>query len=181
MVHSRLRKMLPNLTLVLGGAASGKSEFSENFILFSTLMPIYLATGQSFDAEMDEKIILHKIRRGPEWGLIEAPLDMIPAFESCKPGQAILLDCATMWLSNWLMAEQDPQTAPDQFLAEVAHSPAPVVVVSNEVGQGIVPDNALARSFREAQGRLNIAIAAKAELVIQVTAGLPQVLKGKIP
>lgn len=170
--------MLPRLTLVLGGAASGKSAWAENLLLQSGLRPVYVATGQAFDAETRDKIKVHKARRGAEWALLEAPLDVASVWPDVVDGQGILLDCATMWLSNRMLAEQPLETAPSDFLAALSFASAPVIVVSNEVGQGIVPDNAMARQFREAQGRLNIAVAAKADLVVQVVAGLPNVLKG---
>lgn len=173
--------MLPRLSFVLGGAASGKSAFAENLLLESGLTPVYLATGQAFDAETEHRINLHKARRGADWLLFEAPLNLEPALDTAREGQAVLLDCATLWLSNLMLADAPLDTAPARFLSALARSTAPIVVVSNEVGQGIVPDNAMARAFREAQGRLNIAIAAEADLVVQVTAGLPNVLKGQLP
>lgn len=93
----------------------------------------------------------------------------------------MLIDCATMWLTNQMMDEADLEAAQNELLTALANCAAPVVIVSNEVGHGIVPDNALARSFREAQGRLNIALARRADLAVLVTAGLPQVLKGQLP
>jgi len=108
-------------------------------------------------------------------------LDLTPALADLTSDQICLIDCATMWLTNQLLAENDFGQAQAGFLEALRTCSAPCVVVSNEVGHGIVPDNALARQFREAQGRLNIALAAQADLVVQVTAGLPQVLKGQLP
>ena len=173
--------MLPGLTLVLGGAASGKSAWAENLLLQSGLDPVYIATGRVVDAEMGAKIKLHQIRRGPEWRLIEEPGNLSPALAPLGKNDGALLDCATMWLSNRLMAQQPLDESAEAFIAELSDANAPVIVVSNEVGQGIVPENALARQFREAQGRLNIAVAARADLVVQVVAGLPNVLKGSLP
>lgn len=173
--------MLPNLSFVLGGAASGKSLWAENLLLNSGLAPVYLATSRIGDDEIKTRIAVHKSRRCDRWLNIEAELDLEPAFSGLESSQAVLVDCATMWLSNQMMDGNDIGAAQAQLLAALTSSMAPVIVVSNEVGHGIVPDNALARRFREAQGRLNIALAAKADLAVLVTAGLPTVLKGKLP
>ncbi|MEP4246971.1 bifunctional adenosylcobinamide kinase/adenosylcobinamide-phosphate guanylyltransferase [Tateyamaria sp.] len=173
--------MLPSLTLVLGGAASGKSQVAENLILNSGLQPIYLATSRIWDNEIRDKVNVHRARRGPEWRTVDAELDLSAALEQGRDGEVFLVDCATMWLTNVLMDDLDIETAQNELLCALANCSAPVVVVSNEVGQGIVPDNALARRFREAQGRLNIALAAQADCVLHVVAGLTQALKGKAP
>lgn len=173
--------MLPILSFVLGGAASGKSAWAENLILNSGLNPVYVATGAAFDAEMQTKIFLHQERRGAQWINFEAEKTVDGVLGRLEAGQAALLDCATMWLNNRIMAEHPLHSAPQDFLKEISAAKAPLIVVSNEVGQGIVPDNALARQFREAQGRLNIAVAQQADLVVQVVAGLPNVLKGELP
>lgn len=178
---NRVKKMLPGLTLVLGGAASGKSAFAENLLLESDLDPVYIATGRVTDAEMGAKIKLHQIRRGPEWRLLEEPGNLSKPLAELGASDGALLDCATMWLSNRLMAHQPLDEAAEAFMSELSNATTPVIVVSNEVGQGIVPENKLARQFREAQGRLNIAVAARADLVVQVIAGLPNVLKGNLP
>ncbi len=119
--------------------------------------------------------------RGPNWTTIEAPLDLAPALSKINSGQICLVECATMWLSNHLLAGNDLGMAQVALMKAIDTCKADLVIVSNEVGQGIVPDNALARAFREAQGRLNIALAARADLAVQVTVGLPQVLKGQLP
>lgn len=181
MDHGVCKKMLPKLTFVLGGAASGKSAWAENLILSSELSPVYVATGQAFDDETKVKINLHKSRRGPEWTLFEATGSLTSTLQQMRLGQSILLDCATMWLTNRMLADGPMDTAPGDFLEELSACKVPMIVVSNEVGQGIVPDNAMAREFREAQGRLNIETAAKADLVVQVVAGLPNILKGTLP
>jgi adenosylcobinamide kinase/adenosylcobinamide-phosphate guanylyltransferase len=173
--------MLPKLSFVLGGAASGKSLWAENLLLSSGLDPVYLATSRVFDDEMKSKINLHASRRGNQWRTIEADLELGPVLANLEPAQGALVDCATMWLSNHLLDGSDLEAAQEALLQALLFSPAAVVIVSNEVGHGIVPDNKLARQFREAQGRLNIALAAQAELVVLVTAGLPQVLKGQLP
>lgn len=169
------------MSFVLGGAASGKSVVAENLIENSGLNPIYLATSRIYDAEIQSKVDLHISRRDSRWTTFDAPRDVAGVLATGTPDQAILLDCATMWLTNVMLDEDDLEAAQGALLTALARCDAPVVVVSNEVGQGIVPDNALARRFREAQGRLNIALAAQATCVIHVVAGLPRVLKGDMP
>ena len=176
-----MQKKLTKLTLVLGGAASGKSVFAEKLLLESGLRPVYLATAERIDAETNAKIDLHQSRRDENWRTIEAPLDLATPLAARAAGEAVLLDCATMWLGNLLHHAHPLEPALNDLIAALTTSAAPVVIVSNEVGQGIVPENALARQFREAQGRLNIALAQEAHLVLQVVAGLPNVLKGALP
>ncbi len=173
--------MHPNLTFVLGGAASGKSSFAEQLVVSSEKKRVYLATSQVFDDEMKNKVRKHVAQRGVGWETIEAPLDLSDALGRLGADQICLIDCATMWLSNNLLAENDLEQAQAELLEAVQNCPAQILIVSNEVGHGIVPDNALARKFREAQGQLNISLAAQADLVVQVTAGLPLVLKGQLP
>ena len=172
--------MLPALTFVLGGAASGKSVFSEKLILSSDLSPVYIATSRIWDDETQTRVNVHKSRRDDRWRTIEAPFDLAPALASATAKDAVLIDCATTWLTNHLLGENDLATAQTALLTALSGCMAPVVIVSNEVGQGIVPDNALSRQFREAQGRLNITLAAQADLAVQVVAGLPNVLKGSL-
>jgi len=173
--------MLPNLTLVLGGANSGKSDFAETLVRETGLRRIYIATAQAFDREMQSKIDAHRAARGADWNTVEAPLNLTLALENWAPDDAVLIDCATLWLSNHLLADHDLEAECAALLNALAATPGPVVVVSNEVGMGIVPDNALARRFRTAQGRLNRALAIQAGLVVAVMAGLPMVLKGQLP
>lgn len=169
--------MLPHGTLVLGGAASGKSEYAENLFHNSELNLIYLATGQIFDAEVAERVETHRARRDARWRTIEAPFDPGAPLANLSEEDGVLIDCATMWLSNLMMEDRDVAAAQKDLLGHLDSCRARWVVVSNEVGHGIVPENALARRFREAQGRLNIALAAQANRVVQVIAGLPRVLK----
>lgn len=173
--------MLPSMTLVLGGAASGKSKIAENLIVNSGLAPVYLATARIWDSEIELKVNVHRARRGPDWTVIDAPVDLTTPLAQANADQAILLDCATMWLTNLMMDDHDIDRAQRDAMRAIASCLAPVVIVSNEVGQGIVPDNALARRFREAQGRLNILLAAKADCVLHVVAGLVRPLKGTAP
>ncbi|MCR9125813.1 MAG: bifunctional adenosylcobinamide kinase/adenosylcobinamide-phosphate guanylyltransferase [Rhodobacteraceae bacterium] len=176
-----MNKSLPKLTLVLGGAASGKSEWAESLVEAHSVSKTYIATAQAFDDEMKVKIARHKNIRTDGWATVETPLDPVPALENAGADQAVLLDCATLWLSNVMLADHDTDAAADALLSGLQRCAAPVVVVSNEVGQGVVPDTPLGRRFREAQGRLNIALAAQADLAVMVIAGLPQVLKGRLP
>ncbi len=169
---------MPKLTFVLGGAASGKSLWAETYLLGSDLAPVYLATSRAFDDETKLKIKLHKRRRKADWSNVEAETDLSGPLAMLHANQSVLIDCATMWLTNLMMDDADLDLAQKALLTALKTCAAPVVIVSNEVGQGIVPDNALARRFREAQGRLNIALAEQADRVVLVTAGLPQVLKG---
>lgn len=165
--------------LILGGAASGKSDFAENLVCEMGPERLYLASAQAQDDEMAAKIAAHAARRGPGWQLVEAPLDPGPALAAAQV--PVLFDCATMWLSNQMFSGAELEAAQARLLAALAACPAPVVTVSNELGQGIVPADAMTRRFREAQGRLNIALARQADCVVQVIAGLPNVLKGTLP
>ena len=163
------------LTLVLGGARSGKSRRAE--ALIAALPPpwTYIATAQAFDAEMHERIALHRERRDKRWLTVEEPLALPQALAATKG--PVLIDCLTLWLTNLMLGNHD---LPDAFAALEAALVAaenPVVLVSNEVGLGIVPENALARAFRDEQGRLNQRMAALAGHVVFMAAGLPMVLK----
>ncbi|MEM9717034.1 MAG: bifunctional adenosylcobinamide kinase/adenosylcobinamide-phosphate guanylyltransferase [Pseudomonadota bacterium] len=142
---------------------------------------VYFATAQAFDTEMENKIARHQELRGQGWRTIEEPLEIGRTLASISGDNAVLVDCATMLLSNHLLAESDLTEAEAGLMAGLALSAAPVVIVSNEVGDSVVPENALARKFQIAQGRLNQKLAAKADLVIIVIAGLPHVLKGTLP
>jgi len=170
---------LPPLTLVLGAAASGKSSYAERLAEATGAPMTYIATAESRDEEMRVKIVAHQARRGPGWTTIEAPFDIAPALAEAE-GVA-LVDCATFWLTNHLLAGHDLVTEETRLFKALAASPVPVIVVSNEIGAGIVPENALARHFRAAQGGLNQSLAARADLVVAVMAGLPLVLKGRLP
>ncbi|MEX3313644.1 bifunctional adenosylcobinamide kinase/adenosylcobinamide-phosphate guanylyltransferase [Sulfitobacter sp. PS-8MA] len=173
--------MLPRNTFALGGAASGKSQWAEALANSSGLRKTYLATGRIWDDEVQERVKIHRARRDAGWRTVECPLDLAEPLSRLSSGEIALIDCATMWLSNHLMEGRDLAQAQSDLLQALRRCPTPWIIVSNEVGQGIVPENAMARQFREAQGRLNIALAAEAEAVVQVIAGLPQVLKGQLP
>lgn len=172
---------LPPLTLVIGGARSGKSSFAERLITATGRPRRYIATAQAWDDEMRDRIAQHQRDRGGDWVTVEAPLDLPTALTSAKGGETVLIDCATLWLTNHLLADHDLQGETERLIAALAACPAPVIVVSNETGWGIVPENALARRFRDEQGRLNQRLAAESALVVTVIAGLPMVLKGQLP
>lgn len=170
---------LPPLSLVTGGARSGKSAFAERLTRLGPAPHGYIATAEAWDDEMRDRITRHRTDRGDGWQTVEAPLDL-PAALSQTRG-TVLIDCATLWLTNHLLADHDLDAETARLLGALARHTAPVVIVSNEVGWGIVPENALARRFRDAQGRLNQRLAAKADLAVAVIAGLPLVLKGILP
>ena len=172
---------LPPLTLVVGGARSGKSAFAEGLVTASGRARRYIATAEAWDDEMRDRIARHRDGRGAAWTTVEAPLDLAAALAQAQSDEAVLVDCATLWLTNHLLAEHDLAAETAGLLAALAASPAPVVIVSNETGWGIVPENALARRFRDEQGRLNQRLAAVSGLVVTVIAGLPMVLKGRLP
>ncbi|WP_420862738.1 bifunctional adenosylcobinamide kinase/adenosylcobinamide-phosphate guanylyltransferase [Algirhabdus cladophorae] len=175
------QKKLPKLTMVLGAASSGKSKFAESMIFSSALPRNYIATSQVWDDETQQKIAAHQTQRGPDWLTIEEAFDLPNALSRCARGSVTLIDCATLWLTNHLLAEADiKQHSHDLFLALGAH-PDPVIIVTNEVGAGIVPDTSLGRQFRGIQGAFNQSLATHADLAVQVIAGLPQVLKGQLP
>lgn len=166
---------------MIGGARSGKSRVAEELVR-TTLRPRrYIATAEAWDDEMRARIAQHRADRGADWITAEAPLDLCGALAAAGPDEVVLVDCATLWLTNHLLAEHDPDAETASLLAALAACPAPVVMVSNEVGWSIVPENALARRFRDAQGRLNQRLGAEAGLVVAVMAGLPLVLKGALP
>lgn len=166
---------------MVGGARSGKSRVAERLVTLTGRRRVYIATAQAFDDEMKARIRQHQQDRGPDWRTVEAPFDLAPTLASCRADEVVLVDCATLWLTNHFLAEADLDAQTESLLAAFATCAAPVVVVSNETGWGIVPENRMARAFRDAQGRLNQRIAAQAGLVLGVMAGLPFALKGQMP
>jgi adenosylcobinamide kinase/adenosylcobinamide-phosphate guanylyltransferase len=166
------------LTLVLGGARSGKSRHAESIITAQPPPWIYVATAQALDAEMAARIGAHRARRGAGWTTIEAPRELAATLAAHSQAP-ILVDCLTLWLSNLMMADAPIDEEYDRLEQTLAQATAPVVMVANEVGSGIVPDNALARRFRDLQGALNQRIAARADNVVLLVAGLPLILKGR--
>jgi adenosylcobinamide kinase / adenosylcobinamide-phosphate guanylyltransferase len=170
-------KTLPPLTLVLGGARSGKSAYAEA-LLAGFPAPLYLATAEPADAEMAERIRHHRARRGDAWRTVEEPLALGQALAAhSAAGRPVLVDCLTLWLSNLLCADRPVEPAVDDLLECLPRLSGPVVFVANEVGLGLVPDNALARAFRDHAGRLNQRLAACCQRVVFIAAGLPLLLK----
>jgi adenosylcobinamide kinase/adenosylcobinamide-phosphate guanylyltransferase len=166
---------LPRLTLVLGGARSGKSRHAEALITHAAPPWTYIATAEALDDEMRDRIAHHRVRRHARWQTVDAPLDLAGAIAGLA-GPA-LIDCLTLWLSNAMLAERDIEAESERLLAALAAAPGPLVAVSNEVGLGLVPETPLGRAFRDAQGRLNQRVAAAADRVIFMAAGLPLSLK----
>ena len=166
---------------VLGGARSGKSAFAEKLTLdqSNSSKCIYLATSQIWDEEMRARVDLHKDRRGSEWETIEAPLALAETLlEQSQKGVPILVDCLTLWLTNLMMEERDISAECDSLIKAISTINTPIIFVSNEVGQGIVPDNKMARDFRDHAGILHQKLASAVDQVYFVTAGLPSKLKG---
>ena len=168
---------LPAVTFVLGGARSGKSLYAER-LLDAYAGKIYLATAEAGDAEMAARIEEHKKRRGPGWETLEEPLGLAGALSShSRPGVPVLVDCLTLWLANIMAADRDTEAETGALVEALRTLKGPVVLVSNEVGLGIVPDNALARAYMDNAGRMNQAVAVAADRVVVMHAGLAQILK----
>jgi len=168
----------PQLTLVLGGARSGKSVFAESLMAAHPAPWNYVATAQAYDDEMRARIAAHRLRRGAGWRTIEAPLQLVEAIAQAPIVQPLLVDCLTLWLSNRLLADAALDSDREALVAALAARTAPTVVVSTEVGLGIVPENALARAFRDASGALHQRIAQVAGCVRLIVAGYPVAVKG---
>lgn len=166
------------VTLILGGARSGKSRLAEQLAEKRGGRLVYIATAEAWDDEMKARIAEHKSRRGHRWHSLEAPVAIAEVLQAIPADTgAVLIDCLTLWLSNLMHAGRDLNAETAGLLTALNHATFPVLLVSNEVGLGIVPDNKLARDFRDAQGRLNQAVAAAADHAIFMAAGLPLVLK----
>ena len=163
--------------LITGGARSGKSAFAEQRVLELGAPLVYIATAEAFDNEMKDRIALHQARRGTDWQTIHAPLNLPQALQEADGKGPCLVDCLTIWLSNLMFAEQETATAADQLVAAVVARSDPVVLVTNEVGGGIVPENALARRFRDEAGRMNQIIASAVDEVYVSISGIPVRIK----
>jgi adenosylcobinamide kinase/adenosylcobinamide-phosphate guanylyltransferase len=159
--------------LVTGGARSGKSAIAEGLISGMPGAPIYIATAEVRDGEMAERVALHQARRGPEWTTLHAPTELIATLQGSDGKGPRLVDCLTFWLTNLMLSDADWQAAGRELAAELGRQASPIVLVTNEVGAGIVPENALARAFRDAAGQLNQWIAAESDEVILAVSGLP--------
>jgi adenosylcobinamide kinase / adenosylcobinamide-phosphate guanylyltransferase len=168
-----------SITLILGGARSGKSRLGE---ALTTAIPppwTYIATAEPLDDEMRARIAAHQASRLPGWRTVEAPLRLADTLaHEAEVGRPILIDCLTLWLSNHLLAAHDLEAEIKQLASAIAATPVPLAIVSNEVGMGVVPETPLGRAFRDHQGRLNAEVAAIATRVVFMAAGLPLILKG---
>jgi adenosylcobinamide kinase/adenosylcobinamide-phosphate guanylyltransferase len=164
--------------LVVGGRRSGKSRFAEGLVLGSGLSPVYIATATAGDREMAERIAVHQAQRGAAWRTLEAPVLLADALSGVAvTGQAVLVDCLTLWLANLMEAGLDVASETAALIEALGAATAPVVIVANEVGLGIVPDNALARRYSDAHGILNQRVAGAVGRVVLMSAGLPLLLK----
>jgi adenosyl cobinamide kinase/adenosyl cobinamide phosphate guanylyltransferase len=169
------------ITLVLGGARSGKSRYAEGLIQALPPPWIYVATAQAGDIEMAERIAAHRARRTEGWQTVDAPHDLGSALAAAPPQASLLVDCMTLWLSNRMLAQANMECEIPALAGALKRCRNPLVLVSNEVGSGIVPENALARRFRDLQGQLNQGLAACADRVVLVVAGIPLIVKGCEP
>ena len=167
---------MSHLTLVLGGARSGKSRYAEGLAAKRRGRKTYIATAEAIDSEMHKRIAKHRQQRGKGWETREAPLDLVEALAACK-ANFVLIDCITVWIGNLMHHGRDVRAEVERLCETLTRTKTRVVVVSNEVGLGIVPENALARAFRDEQGFANQRIAEVADEVIFVAAGLPLLLK----
>jgi len=169
---------LPRLTFVLGGARSGKSRYAEKLVTARPGPWTYIATAEAWDDEMRTRIAAHTTRRGEGWTTVEAPLALVEAIDANdRAGKPVLIDCLTLWLSSVMLGGKAIAAEVDRLAFALSTARGPLVVISNEVGLSIVPDNKLARQFRDEQGLLNQRVAALAESVVFVAAGLPLILK----
>lgn len=167
------------LSFVLGGARSGKSRFAES-LTTARPHPIYLATAAAVDEELEVRIAAHRERRGSTWETVEAPLDLVDALQAhAAPNACVLIDCLTLWLGNLMYHRRNVSVETDRLVHALGQLAGPAVVVSNEVGLGIVPGTPSAREFRDHAGWLNQRVATVAEHVYQVTAGIATVLKSE--
>lgn len=167
-----------NTLFVLGGARSGKSRYAQTRAEALDGELVFVATGQAFDEEMAERIARHRDDRGPRWITVEAPIELAAAIrDESREDRVLLIDCLTLWTSNLLLAERDIPAATTELVASIHEAAGPLILVANEVGLGIVPDNALARRFRDEAGRVNQRVAAAVDGVMFVAAGLPLKLK----
>ena len=163
--------------LVTGGARSGKSAFAERLVEAMGPKAVYIATAEAHDDEMAARIAAHRARRGEGWTTREAPLDLIGALDATDGTAPRLVDCLTLWLSNLMFAERDWEAEGRALVEAIPRQAAPIVFVTNEVGSGIVPENALARAYRDAAGQLNQMIAAAVDDVYLTVSGIPMKVK----
>jgi adenosylcobinamide kinase/adenosylcobinamide-phosphate guanylyltransferase len=170
------------LRLIIGGARSGKSAHAQALAETEAARrggaPVMIATAEALDAEMGARIARHRAERGPAWRTVETPIEVASALGGLAAGDCAVVDCLTLWLSNLMFAEADLETATEALLDAAARAAGQVIFVANEVGMSIVPENALARRFRDEAGRLNRRAAETADQVTVMFAGIPLALKG---
>lgn len=169
------------ITLITGGARSGKSAYAEALAAASAMEVVYIATAQALDAEMADRIARHRARRPREWRTVEVPLRLADALrENTGQDRCLLIDCLTLWLTNLFSIEPSAAEASRQdFLAALGEVRGTVIVVTNEIGMGVVPLGELSRRFVDDMGRLNQVVAARADRVVLMVAGLPVSVKGE--
>ena len=173
-----MRFALDRLTLILGGARSGKSRHAERIVLQSGLAPVYVATAEALDDEMAARIAAHRARRGGGWRTVEEPLDLVAVLErECGPDRAVLVDCLTLWLTNLMVRGRPVRVEIERLSAALADLNGALVLVSNEAGLGVVPADPMARAFIDHAGSLHQRIAEQADVVVFMAAGLPLHLK----
>jgi adenosylcobinamide kinase/adenosylcobinamide-phosphate guanylyltransferase len=165
------------VTLVLGGARSGKSAFAQAEAERIAAAPILIATAEALDGEMADRIAAHRTARGPAWRTIEAPQALREAIVDQSADSVIVVDCLTLWLNNLMMRDLSVEDEMRHLVDGLAGIQSHLILVANEVGFGIVPENRLARNFRDHAGRLNQMIAAKADRVVLVVAGIAMEIK----
>lgn len=163
---------------MLGGARSGKSRHALALAESLAAKRVYIATAEALDDEMAERIARHIAERDSTWATFEAPVELSAAIEENAGAAVIVVDCLTLWLSNLILSEADLDIEIDTLLRSIQQCPSNLIIVANEVGQGLVPSNELGRRFRDEQGRLNQAVASVSEQVDMIVAGLPLRLKG---
>ncbi len=172
----------PRVMLITGGARAGKSRYAERLMRARPARHAVIATGVPGDAEMAERIARHKAERDPSWEVVEQAISVRSAIRNAtRPDRIVLVDCLTLWISNLMAEKRDIDIEIQGLVGTLQTAAGPVIIVSNEVGLGIVPDNPLARAFRDALGRANQAVAAAADCAVFMAAGIPIVLKGALP
>ena len=170
--------MTAEITFVLGGVRSGKSQFAEELVVKSGLKPVYIATGRASDDEMLDRIELHQSRRGEDWQTLEEPLALVDALQQASnPGRMVLVDCITLWITNLMMAEANINHECNGLIRFLEEASVPIVIVSNETGMGVMPMNKMAREFNDIAGEVHQKIASVSDVAYLVAAGLPLRLK----
>lgn len=176
---------MSTITFVTGGCRSGKSSYAQRYAESVGPARVYLATSQALDDEMRKRIDAHQASRGQGWTTVEEPIDIVPALLSASQhADVVLLDCVTLWVTNCLMAGMDDEDVfarTNDLVRALDDLPCAVVIVSNEVGSGIVPEHALARRFRDLTGAVNQRLAACASTVVLSVSGIPLAVKGELP